>query len=178
VIYDCQSSGKSLGRREQGKKRMQKITPFLWFDGNAEEAVDFYVSIFKKAKKGAVSRYGEAGPGPKDSVMTVEFQIEGQDFIVLNGNPEFKFNESISFVVNCQTQKEVDYYWEKLSKGGKKVACGWLKDKFGVSWQVTPTILMDLIKDKDPAKCDRVMKAMMKMVKIDIEKIKKAAKGK
>jgi predicted 3-demethylubiquinone-9 3-methyltransferase (glyoxalase superfamily) len=157
---------------------MQKITPFLWFDGNAEEAVDFYGSIFKKAKKGVVTRYGEAGPGPKGSVMTVEFEIEGQNFVALNGDPEFKFNESISFVVNCQTQKEVDHYWEKLSRGGKKVACGWLKDKFGVSWQITPTILMDLIKDKDPAKRDRVMKAMMKMVKIDIEKIKKAAKGK
>ncbi len=159
-------------------EHMQKITPFLWFDGNAEEAVDFYVSIFKKAKKGALSRYGEAGPGPNGSVMTVEFQIEGEDFVALNGDSEFKFNESISFVVNCRTQQEIDYYWEKLSRGGKKVACGWLKDKFGVSWQVTPIILMDLIKDKDPAKRDRVMKAMMKMIKIDIEKIKKAAKGK
>src|SRR3954465_11509979 len=157
---------------------MQKITPFLWFDGNAEEAVDFYGSIFKKAKKGVVTRYGEAGPGPKGSGMTVEFEIEGQNFVALNGDPEFKFNESISFVVNCQTQKEVDYYWEKLSRGGKKVACGWLTAKFSVWWQVTPTILMDLIKDKDPAKRERVMKAMMKMVKLDIEKIKKAAKGK
>jgi predicted 3-demethylubiquinone-9 3-methyltransferase (glyoxalase superfamily) len=156
---------------------MQKITPFLWFDSRAEEAVDFYVSIFKKAKKGAVSRYGEAGPGPKGSVMMVEFQLEGQDFLVMNCKSEFRFNESISFLVNCQTQKEVDYYWEKLSKGGKKVACGWLKDKFGVSWQITPTVLMDLMKDKDPAKRDRVMRAMMKMVKIDIAKIKKAAKG-
>lgn len=155
----------------------QKITPFLWFEGDAEKAVDFYVSIFKNAKKGAVTRYGAEGPGPEGEVMTVEFQIEGQDFVVLNGNPEFKFNESISFMVNCRTQKEVDYYWEKLSKGGKKVACGWLKDKFGVSWQITPTILMDLVKDKDPAKRDRVMKAMMKMLKLDIEKLKKAAKG-
>jgi predicted 3-demethylubiquinone-9 3-methyltransferase (glyoxalase superfamily) len=157
---------------------MQKITTFLWFDGNAEEAVDFYVSIFKKAKKGAVSCYGEAGPGPKGSVMIVEFQLEGQDFLVMNCKSEFEFNESISFMVNCRTQKEVDYYWEKLSRGGKKVACGWLKDKFGVSWQITPTVLMDLmLNDKDPAKRDRVMKAMMNMVKIDIGKIKKAAKG-
>jgi predicted 3-demethylubiquinone-9 3-methyltransferase (glyoxalase superfamily) len=157
---------------------MQKITPFLWFEGNAEEAVDFYVSVFKKAKKGEVTRYGEAGPGPVGEVMVVEFQIDGQEFVALNGNAEFKFNESISFVVNCQTQKEVDYYWEKLSKGGKKVACGWLRDKFGVAWQITPTILMKLVKDKDAAKRARVMKAMMKMVKIDIEKIKKAANGK
>jgi predicted 3-demethylubiquinone-9 3-methyltransferase (glyoxalase superfamily) len=157
---------------------MQKITTFLWFEGNAEEAVDFYVSIFKKAKKGVVTHYGEAGPEPAESVMTVEFQIEGQDFMALNGNTEFKFNDSISFVVNCHTQKEVDYYWENLSKGGKKVACGWLKDKFGVSWQITPTILMDLLKDKDPAKRDRVMNAMMKMVKLDIQKLKEAAEAK
>ncbi len=157
---------------------MQRITPFLWFEANAEEAVDFYVSIFKKAKKGVVTRYGEAGPGPMGSVMTVEFQLEGQDFVVLNGNPAFKFNESISLVVNCRTQKEVDYYWGKLSRGGQKVACGWLKDRFGVSWQITPTILMDLLKSKDPQKRDRVMKAMMTMVKIDIAKIKKAANGK
>lgn len=157
---------------------MQKITPFLWFEDKAEEAVDFYVSIFKKSKKGAVTRYGDTGPGPKGEVMVVEFQIEGQDFIALNGNSEFKFNDSISFMVNCKTQKEVDYYWKKLSKGGKKVACGWLKDKYGVSWQITPTILMDLVKDKDLAKRSRVMQAMMKMVKIDIAKLKKAAKGK
>ena len=156
---------------------MQKITPFLWFEGNAEEAVDFYVSIFKKAKKGAVTRYGDEGPGPKGDVMVVEFQIEGQDFIALNGNSEFKFNESISFMVDCKTQKEVDHYWEKLSRGGKKIACGWLKDKFGVTWQITPTILMDLVKHKDPATRSRVMKAMMKMVKIDIAKIKAAGKG-
>jgi len=157
---------------------MQKITPFLWFEGNAEEAVDFYVSIFKKAKKGAVTRYGDEGPGPKGDVMVVEFQIEGRDFIALNGNSEFKFNESISFLVYCQTQKEVDYYWEKLSRGGKKVACGWLRDKFGVTWQITATILMELVKHKDPATRARVMKAMMKMVKIDIAKIKKAAASK
>lgn len=157
---------------------MQKITPFLWFKGNAEEAVDFYLSIFKKAKKGAVARYGDAGPGPKGSVMMIEFQLEGQDFLVMNADSDFEFNESISFLVSCKTQKEVDYYWERLSKGGKKVACGWLKDKFGVSWQITPTILIGAHKDKDPARRDRVMKAMMNMVKIDIAKIKKAARGK
>jgi predicted 3-demethylubiquinone-9 3-methyltransferase (glyoxalase superfamily) len=161
---------------------MQKITPFLWFNDNAEEAVKFYTSIFKNSKIGKIARYGEEGEKiagrPKGSVMTVEFQLEGQQFIALNGGPIFKFTEAISFVVNCETQEEVDYYWEKLSKGGKEVQCGWLKDKCGLSWQIVPTVLGELLSDKDAAKSQRVMQAMLKMVKLDIKKLKQAAKGK
>ena len=147
---------------------MQKITPFLWFDGNAEEAVDFYASIFKDSKVGKVSRYG-------GSVMTASFRIEGQEFIALNGGPQFKFTEAVSFVVNCKTQDEVDYYWEKLLAGGGKVqACGWLKDKFGLSWQIVPTALPELLSDPDPAISQSVMKAMMQMKKLDIEGLKRA----
>ncbi len=153
---------------------MQKITPFLWFNDNAEQAVKFYTSIFKKSKVLEVARYGDAGPGPKGSVMTIEFQIEGQEFIALNGGPHFKFNEAVSFVVNCNTQAEVDRYWKKLSAGGKEVQCGWLKDKFGVSWQIVPTVLGELMSSKDSAKSQRVMEAMLKMVKLDIEKLKDA----
>jgi predicted 3-demethylubiquinone-9 3-methyltransferase (glyoxalase superfamily) len=156
---------------------MQKITPFLWFDSNAEEAVQFYTSIFKGSKILETSRYGEGGPGPKGSVMTVKFLLNGQELIALNGGPHFKFTEAISFVVDCETQKEVDEYWEKLSAGGKKVQCGWLKDKYGLSWQVVPTILGQLMQDKDPQKSKRVVEAMMKMVKIDIEGLKKAYNG-
>ena len=157
---------------------MQKITPFLWFDANAEEAVRFYTSIFKNSKIGEIARYGDAGPGPKGSVMVVYFELEGQEFMALNGGPVFKFTEAISFVVNCKNQEEVDYYWEKLSEGGQEVECGWLKDKFGLSWQVVPTILGELMKDKDPARRERVMKAMLQMVKIDVEGLKRAAEGK
>ena len=161
---------------------MQKITPFLWFDDNAEEAVKFYTSIFKNSKIGKIARYDEAGEKasgrPKGSVMTVEFELEGQEFIALNGGPIFKFTEAISFVVNCETQEEVDYYWEKLSAGGKEVQCGWLKDKHGLSWQIVPTVLGELLSDKDAAKSQRVMQAMLKMVKLDIKKLKQAAKGK
>ncbi len=161
---------------------MQKITPFLWFDDNAEEAVKFYTSIFKNSKIGKIARYDKAGEKvagrPAGSVMTVEFQLEGQEFVALNGGPHFKFTEAISFVVNCETQEEVDYYWEKLSEEGKEVQCGWLKDKFGVSWQIVPTILGELLSDKDAAKSQRVMQAMLKMVKLDIKKLKQAAKGK
>src|SRR6266446_4001923 len=121
---------------------MQRITPFLWFDGKAEEAVNFYTSIFKNSKITGMSRYGDAGPGPKGTVMTAGFQLDGQDFVALNGGPVYQFSPAISFVVNCETQEEVDYYWEKLSQGGKEVQCGWLTDKYGVSWQITPTILM------------------------------------
>jgi len=153
---------------------MQKITPFLWFDNQAEEAVKFYTSIFKNSKTGKVSRYGEAGPGPKGSVMVAEFEVEGQQFIALNGGPIFKFTEAVSFVVNCQSQEEVDYYWEKLSAGGKEVQCGWLKDKFGLSWQIVPTILGKLMSDKDSRKSQNVMKAMLKMIKIDIKKLEQA----
>jgi predicted 3-demethylubiquinone-9 3-methyltransferase (glyoxalase superfamily) len=161
---------------------MPKITPFLWFNDNAEEAVKFYTSVFKKSKAGKIARYNEAGEKaagrPAGSVMTVEFEIEGQEFIALNGGPVFKFNEAISFVVSCKTQAEVDYYWNKLSAGGKKVQCGWLQDKFGVSWQIVPTILGELMSSKDTAKSQRVMAAMLKMVKLDIQKLKEAAAGK
>ena len=153
---------------------MQKITPFLWFDNNAEEAVKFYVSIFKNSKIVSVARYGDAGPGPKGTVMTVAFQLEGQEFVALNGGPLFKFNEAISFVVNCETQAEVDEFWEKLSEGGEKSRCGWLKDKFGLSWQVVPTALTEMLQDKDPKKSQRVMKAMLQMDKMDIAALKQA----
>jgi predicted 3-demethylubiquinone-9 3-methyltransferase (glyoxalase superfamily) len=162
---------------------MQKITPFLWFDHQAEEAVKFYTSVFKNSKVGRILRYDEAsarGAGrPVGSVLTIEFEIAGQKFTALNGGPEFKFNESISFVVNCETQNEVNYFWEKLmADGGQESQCGWLKDKFGVSWQITPTVLIDMLHDKDAKKAERVMKAMMQMQKIDIETLKEAYAGK
>ena len=153
---------------------MQKITPFLWFDGQAEEAMKFYTSIFKNSKIGSVSRYGDAGPGPKGTVMSGTFELEGQKFMALNGGPQFKFTEAISFFVNCDTQQEVDELWEKLSAGGQKSRCGWLKDKFGVSWQIIPNVLGELLGDKDPAKSRRVMQAMLRMDKIDIEGLKRA----
>ncbi len=157
---------------------MQKITPFLWFDNNAEEAAKFYTSIFKKSKIARISRYGDAGPGPKNTVMVVDFEIEGQQFVALNGGPQFKFTEAISFVVNCETQKEVDYFWGKLLAGGQESQCGWLKDKFGLSWQIVPTVLNDMLADPDPARSQRVMKAMLQMKKIDIPTLEKAYKGK
>jgi predicted 3-demethylubiquinone-9 3-methyltransferase (glyoxalase superfamily) len=153
---------------------IQKITPFLWFDTQAEEAARFYTSIFKNSKVGTVTRYGEAGPGPKGSAMTVAFEIEGQKFAALNGGPVFKFTEAISFVVNCETQEEVDELWEKLSEGGTKVECGWLKDKYGLSWQIVPTVLIEMLQDKDAARSQRVMKAMMKMKKLDIARLEEA----
>jgi predicted 3-demethylubiquinone-9 3-methyltransferase (glyoxalase superfamily) len=153
---------------------MQKITPFLWFDHEAEEAMHFYASIFKNSKINKVVRYGDAGPGPKGTVMTADFEIEGQTFTALNGGPLFKFNESVSFVVNCETQAEVNELWEKLSAGGKTSQCGWLKDKFGLSWQIVPTVLPELLSDPDPAKSQRVMRAMLQMTKIDIAKLKEA----
>jgi len=156
----------------------QKITPFLWFNDNAEEAINFYTSIFKNSKIGSVARYGEAGPGPKGSIMTATFQIEGQEFIALNGGPHFKFTEAISFVVDCETQEEVDEFWEKLSAGGEKSRCSWLKDKFGLSWQIVPNILSKLMQDKDPEKSKRVMQAMLKMDKIIIADLRKAYEGK
>jgi predicted 3-demethylubiquinone-9 3-methyltransferase (glyoxalase superfamily) len=160
---------------------MQKITPFLWFDGKAEEAAKFYVSIFKNSKIGKLVRYGDAGPGPKGNVMVASFEVEGQEFTALNGGPQFKFNESVSFVVHCKTQEEVDYYWDKLlAGGGQESMCGWLKDKYGLSWQITPDALLELISDPDPAISQSVMKAMMQMRKIDIEGLKqakRAAKG-
>ena len=157
---------------------MQKISPFLWFDDQAEEAVNFYTSIFKNSKILNVTRYGEVGPGPKDSVMTVAFQLEGQEFMALNGGPHFKFTEAISFVVKCKTQEEVDDLWEKLSEGGgEKIQCGWLKDKYGVSWQIVPTILGEMISDPNRAKSQRVMEAMLKMKKIEMEGLKRAYAG-
>jgi predicted 3-demethylubiquinone-9 3-methyltransferase (glyoxalase superfamily) len=161
---------------------MQRITPFLWFNDNAEAAVKFYTSIFKKSKTGRVARYDKAGEKvsgrPAGSVMTVEFELDGQPFIALNGGPHFKFNEAVSFVVNCKTQKEVDYYWKKLTAGGgQEVQCGWLTDKFGVSWQIVPTALNELMSSGDAAKSQRVMAALLQMVKLDIRKLKAAAKG-
>ena len=164
---------------------MQKITPFLWFDNQAEEAAKFYASIFKDSKIGRILPYGDEAAKvsksgrPAGSVLTIEFEIEGQKFTALNGGPQFKFNESISFVVNCETQKEVDYFWEQLTAdGGQESQCGWLKDKFGLSWQVVPTALIEMLQDEDAEKSERVMKAMLQMQKIDINKLKAAYAGK
>jgi len=153
---------------------IQKITPFLWFDHQAEEAAAFYASIFPNSKIVKVVRYGAAGPGPAGSAMVVEFQLEGQAFVALNGGPHFKFTEAISFVVNCLTQDEVDAYWDKLSAGGAQVECGWLKDKFGLSWQIVPTVLPELLSDPDPKKSERVMKVMLTMKKLDIRALQQA----
>jgi len=153
---------------------MQEITPFLWFNDKAEEAMNFYVSIFKNSKTVSISRYGDAGPGPKGSVMVAKFQLDGQDFIALNGGPTFTFSPAISFVVNCKTQDEVDEYWEKLSAGGATNQCGWLTDKFGLSWQIVPTALGEMMADKDPERSNRVMKAMLQMTKIDIAALRHA----
>jgi predicted 3-demethylubiquinone-9 3-methyltransferase (glyoxalase superfamily) len=163
---------------KQGERRMQKITPFLWFDGQAEEAMNFYTSVFKNSKIGRVTRYGAAGPGPKGTVMSATFQLNGQDFMALNGGPQFKFTEAISLFVNCETQEEVDELWEKLSAGGKKDRCGWLKDKFGLSWQIIPRALGEMLGDKDPEKSKRVMQAMLQMDKIDTKTLKQAYDGK
>ena len=153
---------------------MQKITPFLWFDNKAEEAMNFYTSIFKNSKIGSITRYGEEGPGLNGTVMIATFQLNGQEFMVLNGGPQFTFSPAISFFVNCETQTEVDELWEKLSEGGEKQQCGWLKDKFGLSWQIIPTALGELMGDKDAEKSRRVMNAMLQMGKIDIERLKMA----
>src|ERR1700722_17324201 len=156
------------------KTDMQKITPFLWFNGRAEEAANFYVSIFRDSKMGHVNRYGDRGPGPKGTVMIAAFQIDGQEFIALNGGPQFQFSPAISFVVNCETQEEVDHFWEKLSEGGEQRQCGWLQDKFGISWQIVPTVLVKLMSDPDREKNGRVMKALMQMTKIDIRRLREA----
>ena len=156
---------------------MQKITPFLWFDSNAEEAVNHYRAIFKNSKINSVVRCGDAGPGPKGSILTIAFQLEGQEFIALNGGPVFKFTEAISLSVDCKSQQEVDDLWEKLSDGGEKGRCGWLKDKFGLSWQVVPSTLVEMLQDKDAEKSRRVMQAMMQMKKIDIDTLKQAYEG-
>jgi predicted 3-demethylubiquinone-9 3-methyltransferase (glyoxalase superfamily) len=157
---------------------MQKITPFLWFDNKAEEAINFYVSIFKNAKVGSITRYGEEGAEvsgrPKGTVMTATFELEGQEFIALNGGPQFKFTEAISFVVNCEGQEEIDKMWEKLSEGGEKGRCGWLKDKYGLSWQIVPPVLGEMLQDKNAEKSARVMKAMLQMDKLDIKTLQQA----
>ena len=153
---------------------MQKITPFLWFDGNAEEAVTFYTSILKNSRIVNMSRYGEGAPAPKGTVISATFILEGQEFMALNGGPMFTFSPAISFFVKCETQEEIDTLWEKLSAGGKKERCGWLKDKFGVSWQIIPPVLGEMLQDKDPQRAQRVMQAMMQMDKIDIQKLKQA----
>ena len=156
----------------------QKITPFLWFNNQAEEAVNFYTSIFENSKINSVARYGDAGPGPKGSVMTIGFELEGQHFTALNGGPVFTFSQAISFVVHCQTQAEVDAYWDKLSAGGAEQQCAWLKDKYGISWQIVPDALIELLQDKDPQRSKRVMQAMFQMKKIDIAALKRAYEGK
>jgi predicted 3-demethylubiquinone-9 3-methyltransferase (glyoxalase superfamily) len=157
---------------------MQKITPFLWFDGKAEEAMNFYVSVIPNSKVLNVVRTTDAGPGPKGSVLTASFQLNGLEFVALNGGPQFKFNESVSFVINCETQEEIDKYWTALSAGGSESDCGWLKDKYGLSWQITPVQLPQMIGDKDQQKAGRAMKAMMQMKKLDLNVLKKAFDGK
>jgi predicted 3-demethylubiquinone-9 3-methyltransferase (glyoxalase superfamily) len=153
---------------------MQKITPFLWFDGKAEEAANFYVSIFRNSKIESVSRYGEEGPGPEGTAMSAIFQLDGQEFIALNGGPQFTFSPAISFFVRCETQQEVDELWEKLSEGGETQQCGWLKDKYGLSWQVIPSVLGEMLQDEDDEKASNVMKAMLQMEKIDIKGLQQA----
>jgi len=153
---------------------IQKISPFLWFDHQAEEAVRFYTSIFPNSGVTAITHYPDGAPGPKGSVMTVAFELDGQQFTALNGGPQFKFTEAISLVVNCETQQEVDGFWNKLSAGGKEVECGWLKDKYGLSWQIVPKVLIEMLQDKDPEKSQRVMKAMLRMKKLDIAILKEA----
>lgn len=155
-------------------KISQRITPFLWFDTQAEEAANFYVSIFENSKVNTVTHYGESGPGEKGSVMTVGFTLDGQEFTALNAGPQFPFTEAVSLVVNCESQEEIDYFWEKLSAGGKEVECGWLKDKFGLPWQIVPTEFFELISKGTQDQMDRVMAAMMKMVKMDLAKLKQA----
>jgi predicted 3-demethylubiquinone-9 3-methyltransferase (glyoxalase superfamily) len=152
----------------------QNITPFLWFDDNADEAVNFYLSIFKDSRLLDTKRYGETGPGPKGTIMTATFELNGQQFIALNGGPRFKFTEAVSFVVKCETQEEIDYYWDKLLDGGEPQRCGWLKDRFGLSWQIVPAQLSELFGGNDP---QRVMQAMMQMVKFDLAKLKEAYNG-
>jgi predicted 3-demethylubiquinone-9 3-methyltransferase (glyoxalase superfamily) len=156
---------------------MPTISPFLWFDHHAEQAANFYVSIFKNSRVVTVTRYGEAGPGPQGSVMTVAFELDGQPFVALNGGPRFRFSEAISFSVDCETQQEVDEYWRKLSAGGEEGPCGWLKDQFGLSWQVNPSILGKMLDDPDPVKARRVMEAMLQMKQIDIAGLQRAYDG-
>ena len=177
MATDNQTGAAAL-KTPENEPQTQQITTFLWFDGNAEEAVNFYTSVFKNSKILHTTRYGDTGPGPKGSVMIIDFELNGQQFTALNGGPAFKFNEAISLVVHCKTQEEVDYYWEKLpAGGGKEIECGWLKDKFGLAWQIVPDVFFDLLHDPDQQKVDRVMAAMMKMKKLDIEQIQQAAQA-
>lgn len=166
-----------LNQNNERINNMQKITPFLWFNNNAEEAVEFYTSVFKDSKVLSMSRYSDDAHGRKGSVMTIEFLINGQEFVALNGGPEFSFTPAVSFFIKCQDQQEVDYYWDKLSAGGQIMECGWLQDKFGVSWQVVPVTLQKLLNDKDPAKAQRVTQALYKMKKLDIAALEKAYNG-
>jgi len=154
---------------------MPAITPFLWFNDKAEAAANFYVSIFPNSKILSISRYGDAGPGAKGSVMTVNFELDGRQFTALNGGPRYSFTPSVSFLIPCETQQEVDHYWDKLTLGGKPIQCGWLEDKYGLSWQIVPTELFRLVQDKDPATSQRVMKAMLQMVKLDVSRLQQAA---
>ena len=153
---------------------MKKITPFLWFDNNAEEAVSFYLSIFKNSRIKSLLRYGKGGPMPEGTVLTVSFEIEGRDYVALNGGPMYQFTPAFSLAVECENQEEIDYYWEKLTEGGKPIQCGWLEDKYGLSWQVVPHNISDLLMTKDPAKNQRVMDAMLKMIKLDIKALEEA----
>jgi predicted 3-demethylubiquinone-9 3-methyltransferase (glyoxalase superfamily) len=171
-------TGVATALTQRTKPRTQKVTTFLWFNNNAEEAVNFYVSVFKNSKILGAIPYGEAGPGPKGSIMVIDFELDGQEFTALNGGPDFKFNEAMSLVVHCKSQQEVDYFWDKLGEGGQIIDCGWLKDQFGVVWQIVPDVLLDLIQDRDQQKSQRVMKAMMTMKKFDIAKLQQAAAGK
>ncbi|MEX2116981.1 MAG: VOC family protein [Bacteroidota bacterium] len=173
--------GRKKAAKMSPKSRVRgRITPFLWFDNQAEEAATFYTSVFSSiwgsegTKVGSIARYGEAGPGQKGSVMVATFRLDGQEFVALNGGPRFKFTEAISFVINCKTEKEVDHFWGKLTVGGEESMCGWLKDKYGLSWQVVPVVLNQMLTDKDPLKAKRVMEAMLKMRKIDLNVLKEA----
>ena len=171
-------TGAATSKTPEKQPQPQKITTFLWFNQNAEEAVNFYTSVFKNSKIRDVVRYGESGPGAKGSVMIIDFELDGEQFTALNGGPEFKFTEAISLLVHCQTQEEVDYYWKKLTAdGGQEVECGWLKDKFGLSWRIVPDMFLEVLRTSDEQKRDRFMKAMMKMKKFDIKQLQEAMKG-
>jgi predicted 3-demethylubiquinone-9 3-methyltransferase (glyoxalase superfamily) len=168
-------TGAATSKTPENQTQTQKISTFLWFDGNAEEAANFYTSVFKNSHIRSIVRYGDSGPGPIGSVMIVDFELDGEQFTALNGGPQFKFTEAMSLVVHCQTQDEVDYFWEKLSEGGQQIECGWLKDKYGVAWQIVPDIFLELLRTSDEQKKDRVMRSMMTMKKLDIKQIEEAA---
>lgn len=176
--YERQAPSAPLRAESARGEAMGKITPCLWFDTQGEEAAEFYTSLFENSKITGVTRFGEAGPRPEGTVMTVEFELDGQEFVALNGGPEFEFDEAVSFQVSCETQDEVDYFWNRLSEGGEEVQCGWLKDKYGLSWQIVPTALHQLLGDPDPERSRRAMEAMLQMRKIDIPTLQRAADGK